>query len=176
MAIFQPWLTARLTRKQGASALLSPRNSAGRSARSRRPLCGGSRRVRCARRRQEATRHRLFVCAASESPGAACTALAVTRPMCVAVVHPGRGAVAGGVAVVQGAELWRPEPGLLVLRERRRPGALARVVQHLRRARDARAAPGEAGCGADGSRAGHSNRQARRSDQRYDRNIPFRAP
>ena len=112
-----------------------------------------------------------FVCAAS--PDAACPALAVARPMCVAVAKPGRGAVAGGVAGVQGAELWRPEPGLLVLRKRRRPGAAARVVQHLRRARDARAAPGEAGCGADGLASGsqHLNRQARRIDQRHDHDI-----
>ena len=59
------------------------------------------------------------------SPPAACPALAVTRPMRVVDARTGRGAVAGGVAGVQGAELWRPEPRLLVLPERRCPGAVA---------------------------------------------------
>ena len=62
----------------------------------------------------------------------------------------GRGAVAGGVAEPQGAELRGPESGPVLLPQRRRPGAVAGVVQDLQRTCDAHTT-GQAGSGTDGS-------------------------
>ena len=119
------------------------------SARSRRPRRGPRRVLRCARRPGEATRHRLFVFAAS--PAALASALSSAHFMRAAVSTAGRCAVAGGVAELQGGQLRGRQPGTLLLPQRRAPGAGAGVVQHLRGVPDARGAAGEAGRGADGA-------------------------